>query len=59
MIENIRKPADGNIGYRVFVDLQKTFTVDQQVLSAKLNQYVDFQMIDLNPACLIVIGVYT
>ena len=39
--ENIRKALDGgNIGCVVFVDLQKPFdTVDQQMLSAKLNPY--------------------
>ena len=38
---NIRKALDGgNIGSRVFVNLQKTFdTVDQQILLAKLNNY--------------------
>ena len=39
--ENIRKALDGgNIGCRVFVELQKAFdTVDHQVLLAKLNPY--------------------
>ena len=39
--ENIRKVLDvGNIGRRVFVDLQKAFnTVDHQILSTKLNHY--------------------
>ena len=39
--ENIRETLDdGNIGCRVFVDLQKSFdTVDHYILSAKLNLY--------------------
>ena len=39
--ENIRKALDdGNIGCRVFVDLQNAFdTVDQQILLAKLHHY--------------------
>ena len=41
IIENIRKALDiRNIGYGLFVDLQKVFdTVDHQILSAKLNHY--------------------
>ena len=38
--EDIRKTLDdGNIDCRVFVDLQKAFTVNRQKLLAKLNHY--------------------
>ena len=39
--ENIRKALDdGNIGWGVFVDLQKVFdTIDHKILLAKLNHY--------------------
>ena len=41
LTENIRKALDeGNIGCRVFVDLQMAFdTVDHQILLAKSNHY--------------------
>ena len=60
--EKIRKALDdGNIGYGVFVDLQKTFdTIDHQILLAKLNHYgiCESQMVGLNPVCLIVVSMY-
>ena len=39
--ENIRKALDdGNMGFGIFVDLQKAFdTVDHQILLAKLNHH--------------------
>ena len=65
--ENIRKALDdGNIGCGVFVDLQKAFdTVDHQKFLAKLKKFskitmgfVEFQMISLNPICLIIVSMY-
>ena len=48
MTEIIRKALDGgNIGCRVFVDLQKAFdTVDCQTQLAKLNHYGIFAVSD-------------
>ena len=60
--ENIGKALDyENISRGVFVDLQKGFdAVDHKILLAKLNQYGirEFQMIGLNPICLIAISSY-
>ena len=60
--ENKRKALeDGNIGCGVFVVLQKAFdTVNNQTLITKLNHYEirEFQMIGLNPICLITISMY-
>ena len=41
LTENVREPLyDGNIGCRVFVEIQKAFdTVDHQILLVKLNNY--------------------
>ena len=62
--ENIRKALDdenGNIGCGVFVDLQKSFdTVDHQIMLQNwiTMEFVEFQMIGLNPICLIAISMY-
>ena len=59
--ENIRKALDeGNIGCRVFVNLQKAFdTIDHQTL-LQLNHYGihEFPMTGLDPICLIAISMY-
>ena len=59
--DNITKALDyGNIGCRVFVDLQKASNaVDHQIFLAKITMgFVKFQMIGLNPVCLIVVSIY-
>ena len=60
--ESIRKaPDDGNIGWRVFVYLQKAFyTVNHEVLLSKLNHYwISVVSNDwFNSMCLIAISMY-
>ena len=46
---------DGNTGYGVFVDLQKAFDHYQNLITMG---FVEFQMIGLNPICLIAISMY-
>ena len=60
--ENIRRALDdGNIDYRIFVDLQKALnTADHQILLAKLSRdgIRGNSIIGLNLVCLIVISMY-